>query len=265
MYRKTIGKIPLWQFDQLSAMDHLQHFVSGREGGVSQGEKNSLNLSYQVGDTPMNVDINRQRIAQAMHIPPGCLIFPKQTHSNNVEVVTKNTLDVQEQTDGLITDTPGICIAVLAADCVPVLLFDTKNRVVAAVHAGWRGTVGKLLTKTIEVMQEHFHSNPADVKVGIGPSISPQVYEIGEEVIEAIHDAFPGIVSQLLQPLEKKGKALFNLWEANKQQLIQLGVPVVNIEVAGICTYRNSDQFFSARASSIKGGRFGAGIMLTEE
>lgn len=265
MYKRTIGEVPLWQFDQLAHCDHLQHFVSGREGGVSQGERGSLNLSYQVGDTSTNVDANRLRIAQGLHIPIDRLIFPQQTHSCNVRVINEEHInEILAHTDGLITATPNICIGVLAADCVPILLFDVKKRVIGAVHSGWRGTVGKILTKTIEVMQSNFHTNAVDIKVGIGPSIGPQVYEVGQEVITAVHDAFPDIASQLLQSLGHE-KALFNLWEANKQQLISLGIPEANIAVAGICTFKSNEQFFSARASSIKGGRFGAGIMLVSD
>lgn len=262
MDKKIIGEIPLWQFRQLVGENNIIHFVSGREGGKSKGDKGSLNLSYCVGDLAENVRYNRDKLAKTIGAPDGKLIFPQQTHSNNVKVVDASAdVDTLTATDALITSTPGICLAVLAADCVPILAFDTKRKAIAAIHSGWRGTIGRILSNTIILMQEHYQSKVENVKICIGPSIGPMVYEVGEEVEEAVHEAFPDHATSLLHPLKKKGKARFNLWEANKQQAVALGIPENNIEIASICTYSNPDQFFSARRA-LQGGRFAAGIML---
>jgi YfiH family protein len=262
MYQETFINIPLWQFEKLGRQAIIKHFVSGREGGVSEGEIGSLNLSFSVNDSPENVQENRWRLATAMGIAPTQLFFPRQTHSNNVKLVDVDTRpDDLQDTDALITQTPGLCIAVMAADCVPVLLYDRVKHAAAAVHAGWRGTVSKILTHTVQAMQAQFGTNPADLIAGIGPSICPEVYEVGEEVIAAAENAF-GRAEMLVKPAATPGKAYFDLWEANRLQLLALGVPDPAIEVAGICTYTQNDKFFSARKSGNKAGRFSAGILL---
>lgn len=262
MYQETFINIPLWQFERLAKEPGIKHFVTGREGGVSEGVLGSMNLSFSVNDHPDNVRENRWRLATELGIAPTQLFFPRQTHSNNVKLVDIDTRpeDLQD-TDALITHTPGICVAVMSADCVPILLYDPVRHVVAAVHAGWKGTVSKILTATVHAMQKHYGTNPADLLAGIGPSICPDVYEVGPEVIEAAEKAF-GSTDKLVKPASTAGKGYFNLWEANRLQLLALGVPKAAIEVAGICTYTEDNKFFSARKSGNKAGRFSAGIML---
>lgn len=245
----------------MSVIDNINHFVSERSGGISAGEIGTLNLSFSAGDHPENVKENRRRIAQAMGVVPQRLIFPSQTHSNTVQIVDEDTLPGQlTQTDALITNTPGICICVMSADCVPILLYDPVNRAVGAVHAGWRGTVSKILTLTIQAMQAHFGSQPGNIIAGIGPSICPQVYEVGPEVISAVEQAYN--TDELIAGKNGQGKGFLNLWEANRIQLLQSGVPAHAIEIAGVCTYTESDRFFSARKSGNKAGRFAAGIVM---
>ena len=130
-------------------------------------------------------------------------------------------------------------------------------------HAGWRGTVSKILTLTVQALQQQYGTQPADVVAAIGPSICPEVYEVGAEVIDAVEQAF-GSKEMLITRENGQGKGHFNLWEANRVQLLALGVKPANIEVAGICTYQNSDAFFSARRSGSLAGRFSAGILLRE-
>ena len=262
MRKRIINNLPLWQFDISSEEKSIRHFVSGREGGITSGEKGSLNLSYNVGDQPENVLHNRTALANAMGIEEESLIFPKQVHGNDVvHVMSENTKQIPKSGDALITSSAGICLVTTAADCVPLIFFDKNNNAIAAVHAGWRGTVSKVVTLTLLAMEKAFATKPIDVKVGIGPSISPEVYEVGADVIDAVNYAFATDASNLLSKSEMPGKAKFNLWEANRLQLLKMGVPEENIEVAGICTYSNKDKFFSARASK-ESGRFAAGIML---
>ncbi len=254
--------VPLWNFENLLKFTNLKHFVSGRAGGVSEGEIGALNLSFRAGDTPQNVEENRRRLAEALGITPARLFFPAQTHSSRVQRVAAQTNpDTLTDTDALITNTPGICICVMSADCVPILLYDPVRKAVGAVHAGWRGTVGKILAATVQEMQAEFGTNPVDIIAGIGPSICPDVYEVGPEVIEATQQAF-GSKKGVIAKENAQGKGYFNLWEANRMQLLAAGVRASSIEVAGICTYQNSDEFFSARKSGNKAGRFAAGIML---
>jgi YfiH family protein len=262
MIEQIYDSLKLWHFINLSPFPTIKHFVSGRSGGVSEGEMGSLNLSFRAGDTPQHVQENRNRLAQTLGISPIQLFFPAQTHSVHVKRVEPDTpTDSLTDTDALITNSPGLCICVMSADCVPVLLYDPVHKAVAAVHAGWRGTVGKILTATVKAMQSEFDSQPADIIAGIGPSICPEVYEVGGEVVEAAEQAF-GRQTNLITNKNGQGKGYFNLWEANRMQLLNLGVPASSIEVAGICTYQQSHDFFSARKSGNRAGRFAAGIMV---
>ena len=252
----------LWQFNIFSSQTEVAHYVSGKGGGVS--ENGTLNLSYKTIDEPGNVEKNRSLVAASLGLSPNKLLFPEQTHSVNIKLVSTTTRpEDMLDTDALISNVPGICISVLSADCVPVLLYDPVKKAVGALHAGWRGTVGKLLEKTIQAMIDNFKTNPSDIIVGIGPSISPQVYEVGEEVIAAARKAF-ATTDGILISSEKPDKAFFNLWEANKRQALAMGVLPAHIEVAELCTYTNSDQFFSARKVKNQPGRFAAGIVIKE-
>ncbi|MES2730411.1 MAG: peptidoglycan editing factor PgeF [Bacteroidota bacterium] len=252
----------LYQFPLLTPFPSLIHFVSGRHGGVSEGELGTLNLGFRVADNPQHVTENRRRLAASLGIAADQLVFPAQTHSARVQVVKADTsIEDLADTDALITQITGRCICVMSADCTPILLYDPVKQAVGAVHAGWRGTVSKILTHTVQAMQEHFGTQPAHLLVGIGPSISPEMYEVGQEVLEAVKQAY-GSTQGLITRENGVGKGFFNLWEANRQQLLELGVPVASIEVSGICTYQQSDRFFSARKSANRAGRFAAGIML---
>ncbi|MBO9700485.1 MAG: peptidoglycan editing factor PgeF [Sporocytophaga sp.] len=253
-------QLQLWQFSNLSKCTEINHFVSGRKGGCSAGELGGLNLSFKVNDTELNVIKNRKLLSLAMNVTENHIVFPDQTHSDRVAVLRNlDNGDSLSNTDALITNLQGVCIAVMSADCVPILLYDKLNKAVGAVHAGWRGTVSKILDKTIGNMEKEFGTKASDLVVGIGPSISPEIYEVGQEVIDAAENAF-GTISSMVTKIE--GKTFFNLWEANKFQLISRHLNPENIEIAGICTYQNADKFFSARKSQNKAGRFGAGIVI---
>ena len=151
--------------------------------------------------------------------------------------------------DALITNVPGYCVCVTTADCVPVLLYDKKQHVVAAVHAGWKGTVKHIVSNVMDHLNKMFGTQGEDVIACIGPSISLESFEVGDEV----YDAF-----------EESGfdMSLISLWEANRIELLNLGVPAEQIEVAGICTYIHHDEFFSARRLGIDSGRTLSGIMI---
>ena len=167
-----------------------------------------------------------------------------------------------EATDAMVTDVPRLCLTVLMADCVPVLFFDPQKRVVAAVHAGWRGTVKLATQKTAETLKAKFNCKPTEVLVGIGPSIGPCHYEVGSDVISQVEDTF-GSTEGYINGESPDGKGYFDLWEANKRQVIEAGIPAQNIEVAQICTYCNAHLFFSERHEKGRTGRFGAGIMVS--
>lgn len=259
------NKLPVLQFANLGQIPEVFHFSTTRVGGCSTNDYSSLNLGFNSGDLPENVLENRVRFCAALHILPDQLVFPKQTHTANVKTVTASFFDMVteerkyflNEIDAVITNLQGVCIAVKTADCVPILLFDSKRKVVAAIHAGWRGTIQNIVFVTIHKMITEFGTDPSDLVAGIGPSISPKVYEVGEEVWKQFAPEF-----YLASNPEKADKKLLDLWSANYQQLIKAGVPAEQIEVARICTFSDPDRFFSARRDGIKTGRMATGIML---
>ena len=178
------------------------------------------------------------------------LALPRQVHSDNV--LWMREAGRPEATDAVITDKPGLCVCVKTADCIPVLLYDTRKRVVAAVHAGWRGTVSRIVQKTIKQMQP---LNPTDLHAIIGPGISLEQFEVGDEVYVAFREAgFP------MERIAKKAERWhIDLWEANRWLLEELGVR--DIYIQGTCT-RTSEDFYSARRETINTGRNYNGIYI---
>ncbi len=259
------NELSVLQFGNLSRFPKLFHFSTTRRGGCSTNSYRSLNLGFNSGDLPENVTENRIRLCDALEINPEGLIFPKQTHTATIKIIAVDFFDLDKErqihflneTDAVITALKGVCVAVKTADCVPVLLFDSKRNVVAAVHAGWRGTAQSVVSKTIQKMTEEYGTEPSDLFAGIGPSISPEVYEVGEEVWKQFASEF-----YLQANIAKSDKRLLNLWNANFQQLIVAGVPAEQIEIAKICTFSEPDRFFSARRDGLKTGRMATGIMI---
>ena len=261
---------PLLRFSNLSEQNEITHFVSTRQGGYSLGDYESLNLSFTVGDEPGHVKKNREALAEAVGISPRKFVFQNQQHSNKVRIA--NPSDCQNfaehtysfnDSDALVTNRKGICLFVFAADCVPVLLFDKKEKVIAAVHSGWRGTVKKILQYTLAAMKENFGSRPENILAGIGPAVRQENYEVGGEVADAFYEAY-GHAAQDFIFTPKGKKEHLDLYAANHYLLRQFGVPDAQIEISEYCTYENSELFFSARRK-IRSGRFGAGIMLNAQ
>lgn len=254
-------------FDILNPFKEIAHFCTTREGGVSMGNFSSFNISPFSGDSAENFEQNLHILSLQTEISTDSFIFPFQTHDDKTLIIDSKFLKFnhEEKTnalkgiDALITAEPDICIGVTTADCVPLLLFDCKQKVIAAVHAGWRGTCARLIQKTLSEMQENFGTNPQDAFVLIGPSISSDVYEVGHELMTKFAEAhFP--VNDIFT--ERNEKLYLDLWEANRFLLLESGVPASQIGISGICTYTAHDKFFSARRLGIKSGRMYSGIVL---
>lgn len=230
-------------------------FSTYRQGGVSMGTYASMNANAFCGDTEEHVKANRVILSKSLGISPDSLVIPHQVHGTRVEYVTRIPSEFEE-TDALITDRDGICICVSTADCIPVLLYDPGHHAVAAIHAGWRGTVAGIVRCTIEAMEQRFHSEPREIKAVIGPGIGPEAFEVGDEVWQAFHDrGFPMERISL-----RRDKWHIDLWQANRWLLEQCGV--CDIHVCGECTYTLHERYFSARRLGTKSGRILNGIML---
>ncbi len=263
------GSLEFFRFPGLSALPGISHFITSRSGGKSEGNYSSLNLGLNTADDPRNVIRNREILAEALSVPPGRFVYANQVHDCRIQYIsgmcagsgTKAAETAIQDTDAMVTNIPGICLMVLTADCVPVLLYDPVRKVVAATHAGWRGTVKQIARNTVRFMMDEFGCQPKDILAGIGPSIGPCCYEVGEEVEQSVIQAFGTAFGYLVEK-DKVGKPCFDLWYANQQQLIAIGLLTEHIETAGICTHHNPGKYFSSRASGGRTGRFGAGILL---
>ena len=174
--------LKILQVRAFSKLPWLIHAFSTRPGGISDlnGEK-VLNLGFTDWDSPANVQENRRRFQTAAGAPDLPLITLKQFHSDVIHLFDSAPSDPCRG-DASITNRPGLLLAIQTADCVPILLVDTKKRAIAAIHAGWRGTLARIASKTIGKMQMHFGTNPRDLLAAIGPSIGPCCYEVGTEV-----------------------------------------------------------------------------------
>lgn len=269
MIEKVTDKTTLFQFCNLQAHNEITHFISTRNGGFSKPPYHSFNLGLHVGDAPEDVERNRFRLAAETAIPPKWFTYANQIHGKKVTIVSSQMRGMGSSdyasslpnTDAMITDVEDVCLIVLVADCVPILLFDPTRRVIGAVHAGWHGTVQQIARITIHSMTTKFGCDPRNIIAGLGPSIGPCCYEVGENVISAVKE---NLGSEFIRSDNFYQQAYFDLWEANRQQLIAAGLHEENIEVAGICTHCHNDLFFSHRKEGIT-GRFGAAIMIRNE
>lgn len=246
-------------------------FSTTRHGGVSTGNYASLNCTPYTGDTPDNVRRNKELLLESLPQRPRELVIPWQTHGTEALVVDDDYLEATPEArherlqdiDALITRLPGVCLSISTADCIPILLYDSRNRAVAAIHAGWRGTVNRIVARTLERMHTLYGTTGQDVRAVIGPGISLAAFEVGQEVYNAFHAAgFP--MNYIAEWHNDTHKYHIDLWAANQLQLLEAGLPEAQIETAGICTYTQHDEFFSARRLGIRSGRMLSGIMIKE-
>ena len=245
----------------------IKHGISTRLCGSSDSPFKSLNLALHTGDENRKVLANRRRFCEAVGVNAASIVTAEQVHEDKVAVVTvadsgKGAEIYAESLlgmDALITNVPNVPLMLFFADCVPVLMADPVHRVVGISHAGWKGTVAKIAQKTVLAMQEQFGTRPGDCLVGIAPSIGPCCYEIDDTVLARLKENFMQW-EKLITPCEKKWR--FDLWAANEQQLLEIGVAKENIVTSGVCTACNNELFFSYRAERGVTGRIGAVITL---
>jgi len=254
--RKMIqGRLSVFKFESFKKYKNISHFITTKEGWVS-GSKSRF-----TGDQKEEYAEFRKELAISCETNANKFVFPRQTHSDHIAVVTSANENTIADTDALITNEPGLFVCVQTADCVPILLYDPLKKVVAAVHAGWRGTVSKIVQKTIQQMTEKFGCNPSKIVVGIGPSIHIHAYEVGPEVVKMVENNFSNSQA-LLKPSLNQGKAYFDLWEANRTVLAESGIADENIEIMGLCSFEHSGLFYSARRDGTDTGRMVSGIRI---
>ena len=247
-------------------------FSTTRKGGVSEGNYGELNINEYCGDDLAHIAMNRKLLADKIGIAEDHIVMVHQVHGVEVKKVGSELVSLSDSArkealegfDALMTDERGICIGVSTADCIPVLLYDEEHHAVAAIHAGWRGTVACIVCKTVQEMAEAYQTNPRKLKAIVGPGISLENFEVGDEVYEAFLQAvFP--MEKIAEQRPSTSQPLkwhINLPLCNQLTLQKAGVEEKNIFQSGICTYDQSEEYFSARKLGIQSGRIFTGILL---
>lgn len=255
----------------LYPMPDVMAFSTTRHGGCGSGTYGTFNCTPYTGDEASVVLANQEVLCKLVGIHAEQLIVPYQTHSSNVLIIDESFMQLSsdarhamlQEKDAVVTNIPGLCLCVSTADCVPVLLYDSAQKVIAAVHAGWRGTVGKIVKNTLQVMCKNYGTKTEDVYAVIGPCISLDAFEVGIEVYETFEQAGCDM-KQIAHWHPEKEKYHIDLPKANCLQLLAEGVPQAQIHDSGICTYTQHRDFFSARRLGIQSGRILNGIVLKD-
>lgn len=228
-----------------------------RNGGVSRPPYNSLNLGFNTDDAAHNVEGNRSTLARAFDLPPHLLLTVQQVHGTDVLMIDQENPDVSHflkvECDAVVTNQPGIMIGVLVADCFPVLIHDPQRKVVAAVHAGWRGAAGGIIGKTVKAMQESFGSRPQELLAAVGPGIGAHKYEVDRPVRDAFR-AGAGNWERISTEVEL-GKWRLDLRRSCLIQLEEAGVDPARTEASEEDTCCHRELFFSYRRDGGKTGR----------
>jgi YfiH family protein len=284
------GKINILRVTHLSKFSWLVHGFSTRLGGFSRPYGgDALNLGFTKDDSEAAVERNRAAFLRELgadgepgKVPPKTspqrwpLVTLRQVHSDVIRLVDSPD-EPQLAGDGLVTATPGVLLGIQAADCLPIILVDSRRRAVGVFHAGWRGTIKRIVEKGVGEMRRCFGSRPRDLKAAIGPGIHGCCYQVGEEVREQFESQFAYAANLFHEveesdPVREKYPMLFltarapghsvlpkkiflDLVEANRQQLLTVGVPRKSIEASPLCTNCRTDLLFSYRAERGKTGR----------
>ena len=250
--------VPLLRAPTLDG-DEAVHGFTTRIGGVSASPFATLNLGRDVGDVPERVEANRRRMMEGLGCDPAGQVEASQVHGREVAVVTRAERGTRiGGADALVTADRGTVLAIHVADCVPILLWDPRRGAVGAVHAGWRGTAAGVAAAAVEMMIKTFGTDPRDLRVGMGPAISPCHYEVDDPVASALAP-WPWS-SEVLLPA-RVGRWRLDLVDANRRMLTALGVPPGQIWASGLCTACHPDRLFSYRRDGVT-GRMGALIAL---
>ncbi|MBD3328692.1 peptidoglycan editing factor PgeF [Candidatus Peregrinibacteria bacterium] len=259
MDKKYLKDLPVFQFHILQKFsDQVKHAVFTRHGGVSKPPYDKLNVRFGVGDDFKNVETNRLLISDALGVKSENLVSANQTHSKNVAIADEEFLNLNrgkevDNFDAFITNMHDVALMVQVADCQPILMFDPVKKVIAAVHAGWKGLVQNISCETINLMQKKYGCLPENILVGIGPSLGPDFAFFSEPENE--------LPTSFANYIDKKKRV--NLWQYSVDQLVSCGIARNHIELAGICTQEEKGKnFYSYRGEKGITGRFGAVILM---
>lgn len=250
-------------------------FSTTRHGGWSRGNYASLNINSYCGDNPDDVERNRLSLCRLLAVEDDKLVVPHQVHQTRVADINDAFFSLDrdgratalEGVDAVMTSLPKVCIGVSTADCIPLLLFDDVQRVACAIHAGWRGTVARISQVAVDEMRRVYGCHAEHMRAQIGPGISLDSFEVGDEVYEAFRQAGfeMGVISRRQPSNNEEGsKWHIDLPECNRQQLLAAGLLPERVSSSEVCTYLHHDTYFSARRLGISSGRIYTGIIIGE-
>lgn len=266
-YLDLSGSLPLIRFKSLDSIPYINACFTTKLGGVSKGELASLNLCFGRNDDPSNLAENFSRVASAMGTDLNHIAMSSQVHSDEIKYAPEEGSDdimlgdectvKVRHTDGLWTDKKDVMLSTTFADCVPVLLVNIRDRKIANLHSGWKGTVAEISAKGVSIL-----GSPSDTVAVIGPSISGNNYEVTDDVIEHFKNVFPEDEWGDIFEIKDRSHYMLDLWAAIWHTLIRAGVKPANIHFSGICTYENAAILFSHRRSHGKRGNMNAFISM---
>lgn len=245
----------------------VKAFSTMRKGGYSEGLFGAFNINCYCGDEEAAIRKNRAALCNLLGIREDCLFMPHQVHETVITAIDAPFLKLSdaeqheqlEGVDALMTNETGVCIGVSTADCIPVLLYDPEHHAACAIHAGWRGTVKRIAEKAVARMRDTYGTHPSHLMAQIGPGISLDSFEVGDEVYDTFLQA--GFHMPAISRRERKWH--IDLPACNRLQLLDMGVAEHHIRDARICTYRRCDDFFSARRLGVRSGRIFTAIFLS--
>ncbi len=246
----------LYQFKSLRAFSQVKHVISTKSSG---------NISFKTGESKDVIAV-RQRVSDFLEVPLASLVVPQQTHSNKVAIVGREDQgkgafehdSAIAGVDALITKEKKTPLMALSADCPVIAFFDPLQEIIAVAHAGWRGAVAQMALATVEKMKKELGANPKDICAWIAPAIGPCCYEVSADLAREVVEKLPQGETFIH---EKEGQVFFDLWKANRFQLLSAGVE--QVEVAQTCTLCHpQEHFYSYRSDKEKAGRFGFFLSL---
>ncbi len=257
---KILGGQPSYHSDKMqiiksSLFEKFPELVFGLSTKIGLNRRTPFyfNQSYTVGDDPKIVKENREAFYDALGLSANQIAIQKQVHSDIVTIV--ESPGQQNESDAMITTVKGIGLAISTADCVPIFIYDEKQKVIAAVHSGWRGTQKRILEKTISILKQEFNSSPKNLNIYIGPSISQKNYEVGKEVASLFESKFVK---------EFSGKLFLDVLAVNLELILGAGVDSKNVEVSPLCSYNEKELLHSYRRDGKDSGR-SHGILLMRD
>lgn len=259
MIRQEQNGLRYYQFESFDSLA-VEHALFTRQGGVSSGYYESLNLGGTCGDDPASVRRNHELVFDLLGRPFDSRLDVWQVHGKNI-VISESPRPVNQKhqpADGIFTSNPEVTLMMRFADCVPLVFHDPIKKVVGIVHAGWQGTLMQISKEAVFRIADHYGSKPADLVVGIGPSICGICYEVGQEVRKQFLKHWGDVADEFLKPQGER--YLLDLWAANKWVLQQAGV--CRIEQSHMCTAEHLDEWYSYRKEKGATGRFGVVIAL---